>query len=152
MLYLLCPPLVRKSDLILFKIFLVPRSLNDSFPTTVTVLVDGTTIGTYTATTISNANGMTISYSGTGYYIRPNVRRIEGEYDSKSYQKARNSRSAVESLMFTLKNNNDLDRVMRRGINNVRSELLEKVIAYNFDRMILIRKRQQVENDNKQAA
>jgi hypothetical protein len=61
------------------------------------------------------------------------------DYDSKPYLQARNDRSAVESLMFTLKHNHDMDCVMRRGINNVRSELLEKVIAYNIFRLIKLR-------------
>lgn len=61
------------------------------------------------------------------------------EYESDAYKQARNDRSAVESIMFTLKHNHDLDRVMRRGIENVRSELLEKVIAYNFFRLIRVR-------------
>jgi hypothetical protein len=30
---------------------------------------------------------------------------------------------------------------MRRGIENVRAELLEKVIAYNFCRIILVKSR-----------
>lgn len=79
----------------------------------------------------------TVSFSGSkGKKIIP-----AEEYDSKPYQQARNDRSAVESIMYTLKHNHDLDRVMRRGIENVRSELLEKVIAYNFFRIIRIRNR-----------
>lgn len=77
-----------------------------------------------------------VSFSGSkGRNIIP-----AEEYDSKPYQKARNDRSAVESLMFTLKHNHDMDQVMRRGIENVRSELLEKVIAYNFFRLIKLRR------------
>jgi hypothetical protein len=80
-----------------------------------------------------------VSFSGSkGKNIIP-----AAEYDSQPYKDARNDRSAVESLMFTLKHNHDLDRVMRRGIESVRSELLEKVIAYNFLRMITLRKRLQ---------
>lgn len=60
------------------------------------------------------------------------------EYDSKPYRDARNDRSAVESTMFTLKHNHDFDRVMRRGIDRVRSELIEKSVAHNFFRMIAI--------------
>jgi hypothetical protein len=45
--------------------------------------------------------------------------------------------------MFTLKHNNDLETLMRRGIDNVREELLEKVITYNFFRTIMLRKQKQ---------
>lgn len=62
-------------------------------------------------------------------------------YESEVYQKVRDDRSAVESLMFTVKNNHKFDRVMRRGLSNVRAELLEKALAYNISRAILIRER-----------
>lgn len=80
-----------------------------------------------------------VSFSGSkGKSLIP-----AAEYDSQPYKDARNNRSAVESLMFTLKHNHDLDRVMRRGIDAVRSELLEKVIAYNFSRLITFRQRRE---------
>lgn len=59
-------------------------------------------------------------------------------YDSEAYVAARNDRSAVESIIFTLKHNYDLDEVMRRGLVNVRGELLEKVIAHNAFRTIAL--------------
>lgn len=62
------------------------------------------------------------------------------DWESQEYIDARNDRSAVESLMYTIKYKFDFDRVMRRGVKNVEAELLEKVIAYNFCRMIQIRK------------
>lgn len=78
-----------------------------------------------------------VSFSGSkGKNIIP-----AAEYDSQPYKDARNDRSAVESLMFTLKHNHDMDRMMRRGIDSVRSELLEKAIAYNFFRLITLRQR-----------
>ena len=78
-----------------------------------------------------------VSFSGSkGKKITP-----ADEYESKAYREARNDRSAVESLMFTLKHNNDLDQMMRRGLDNVRSELLEKVIVYNFFRMTHLRRK-----------
>ena len=78
-----------------------------------------------------------VSFSGSkGKKITP-----KADYESKAYSRARNDRSAVESLMFTLKHNNDLETVMRRGIDPVREELLEKVVAYNFFRTILLRQR-----------
>ncbi len=65
----------------------------------------------------------------------------EEDWQTDEYVEARNDRSAVESLMFTIKHNFDFGRVMRRGIENVRAELLEKVLAYNFCRAIEVRKR-----------
>ena len=41
-----------------------------------------------------------------------------------------------------MKHNHDMDRVIRRSLDSVRSELLEKVIAYNFLRIITLRQRQ----------
>jgi hypothetical protein len=80
-----------------------------------------------------------VSFSGSkGRNIIP-----PAEYESDAYKAARNNRSSVESLMYTLKNNNELDHVMRRGIDNVREELLGKVIAYNFFRTISLRQRRE---------
>ena len=80
-----------------------------------------------------------VSFSGSkGKKITP-----KADYESKAYVHARKDRSAVESLMFTLKHNNDLETLMRRGIDNVREELLEKVITYNFFRTIMLRRQKQ---------
>ena len=69
-----------------------------------------------------------ISFSGSkGKKLIP-----VAEYDSDEYKKARADRSAVESLMFVLKHNHDFESLKRRGIDSVRSELLEKVLVYNF--------------------
>jgi IS5 family transposase len=65
----------------------------------------------------------------------------EGEWASGKYQHSRAQRSAVESLMFTLKDGFDFGELGRRGLEPVREELLEKVLAYNLCRIILIRKR-----------
>lgn len=62
------------------------------------------------------------------------------DWESEEYVEARNNRSAVESLMFTIKYGFNFGKVMRRGIENVRAELLEKVLAYNFCRMSEVRK------------
>ena len=64
------------------------------------------------------------------------------QWDIEPYRKARNDRSAVESLMFTLKDGFEFGRLARRGIDAARSELTGKVLAYNFCRKIEIRKRQ----------
>jgi IS5 family transposase len=62
------------------------------------------------------------------------------DWDDPEYQAARNDRSAIESLMFTLKHGFDFGRVARRGLENVRAEMLEKVLAYNFCRMATCRR------------
>jgi hypothetical protein len=89
-----------------------------------------------------------VSFSGSkGKKIIP-----EKDYNSPAYQKARKDRSAVESLMFTLKHNHDLDQMMRRGIENVRAEILEKSIAYNFFRLRKIRNDRTKEESSNLAA
>lgn len=89
-----------------------------------------------------------VSFSGSkGKKIIP-----EEDYSSPAYKKARKDRSAVESLMFTLKHNHDLDQMMRRGIENVRAEILEKSIAYNFFRLRKLRNDRAKEESTKLAA
>ena len=63
------------------------------------------------------------------------------DWDSEEYRDARRNRSAVESLMFTIKDGFAFGELGRRGINAVRDELLEKVLAYNCCRAILMKKR-----------
>lgn len=65
------------------------------------------------------------------------------DWESETYRDARRCRSAVESLMFTIKNGFAFGELGRRGIDAVRDELLEKVLAYNCCRSILLRQRQQ---------
>ncbi len=86
-----------------------------------------------------------VSISGSkGKRITP-----ESDWDSPAYLDARRNRSAVESLMFVLKYVFGLKRFRRRGLEEVRAELLEKVIAYNFCRMSYIRKLRQKEAEEK---
>lgn len=63
------------------------------------------------------------------------------DWESETHKNARGDRSAVESLMFTIKDGFDFGELSRRGIDAVQSELTEKVLAYNFCRIILMRKR-----------
>jgi len=63
------------------------------------------------------------------------------DWDSDTYRDARRNRSAVESLMFTIKDGVEFGELGRRGIDAVRSELMEKVLAYNRCRTILMKKR-----------
>ncbi len=44
--------------------------------------------------------------------------------------------------MFCMKFSFNFGRNMRRGIENVRNEMMEKVLAYNFARMVKVRRRQ----------
>lgn len=64
-----------------------------------------------------------------------------GDWDSEEYRDVRRNRSAVESLMFTIKDGFEFGELGRRGLAAVRDELLEKVLAYNCCRIILMRKR-----------
>lgn len=64
----------------------------------------------------------------------------EEDWESEEYILARNNRSAIESLMFTIKYGFDFGQVRRRGLKNVTAELLEKVLAYNTHRIVEMRK------------
>jgi hypothetical protein len=67
------------------------------------------------------------------------------DWESETYRDARRCRSAVESLMFTIKDGFAFGELGRRGIEAVRDELLEKVLAYNCCRSILLKQRQREE-------
>ena len=66
----------------------------------------------------------------------------EEDWTSEIYSQARSDRSAVESLMFTTKHGFEFGQFHRRGIDSVRCEMLEKVMAYNFWRISYERNRQ----------
>jgi len=63
------------------------------------------------------------------------------DWDSEEYREARDLRSAVESLMFTLKQGFDFGEVARRGLSSVHAELLEKALAYNLCHSVRFKKR-----------
>lgn len=65
------------------------------------------------------------------------------DWDSEAYREARRYRSAVESLMFTIKDGFEFGELARRGIGAVRDELLEKVLAYNCCRATLLKRRRE---------
>jgi IS5 family transposase len=65
------------------------------------------------------------------------------DWDSETYRDARRNRSAVESLMFTIKDGFEFGEVGRRGIEAVRAELTEKVLAYNCCRITLMKQRRE---------
>ncbi len=78
-----------------------------------------------------------VSMNGaTGRKVTP-----EEEWFSPLYERARDDRSAVESLVFTLRRKFHLHRFSRRGLVNVEIEMYEKVIAHNLWRIALLRKR-----------
>lgn len=62
------------------------------------------------------------------------------DWDSDEYSDARDLRSAVESLMFTLKQGFDFGEVARRGLSAAHAELLEKALAYNICHLARLRK------------
>jgi hypothetical protein len=68
-------------------------------------------------------------------------------WESEEYISGRRQRSAVESLMFTLKYVFEFGFLRRRGLDNVRAEMTEEVIAYNIRRKILLQEQLQREKD-----
>ena len=54
------------------------------------------------------------------------------QWESQAYKEARRCRSAVESLMSTIKDGFAFGQLGRRGIEAVRDELLEKVLASDW--------------------
>ncbi len=65
----------------------------------------------------------------------------EDLWNHPDYLEQRCKRSAIESLMFTLKFNHNFGRPGRRGVAAVRAELMLKILAYNFDHARLVRGR-----------
>ena len=63
------------------------------------------------------------------------------QWHSAEYRAARAQRSAVESLVFTLKDGHGFGELSRRHLDNVRAELLEKVLAYNVCQLLRVRAR-----------
>ena len=78
------------------------------------------------------------------------------EYDSEDYKKARAKRSGIESVIYVLKYVFEFGQLKRRGIEAVESELLEKVVAYNFKKKVEIVRREEKEKqkarENKKSA
>jgi hypothetical protein len=64
------------------------------------------------------------------------------DWNRPDYRAGRANRSAVESLMFTLKDGYEFGQLLRRENENVRAELTEKVLAYNLDQILRVRERQ----------
>lgn len=70
-------------------------------------------------------------------------RRLLGEdlWADPGYQQLRNDRSAVESVIFVVKHNHGFGQLARRGLEEVRCESLEKIIAYNLWRACVVAER-----------
>ena len=62
-------------------------------------------------------------------------------WKSRPYRQARAERSAIESLVFTLKEGFEFGEMARRTHENVLAEMLEKVLAYNVSQIIRVRKK-----------
>lgn len=65
-------------------------------------------------------------------------------WESDEYIAGRKKRSAIESLMFTLKYVFEFGRLRRRGLENVRAEMTEEIIAYNIRRKIQLEKKEKL--------
>ena len=63
------------------------------------------------------------------------------QWKSRPYRQARAERSAIESLVFTLKEGFEFGEMSRRSHENVLAEMLEKVLAYNISQIIRVRKK-----------
>jgi len=70
-------------------------------------------------------------------------KRMTSEQDWKrpAYRAARANRSGIEALVFTLKHGYEFGQLLRRGHENVRAELTEKILAYNIGQIIRVRER-----------
>ena len=65
-----------------------------------------------------------------------------GDWESEVYRHSRRNRSAVESLIFTIKDDFAFGELGRRGIDEVGDKLVEKILYYNYLQIILMKKRQ----------
>lgn len=63
------------------------------------------------------------------------------DWESEAYRQARNARSAVESVIFTIRYKFYLYKFSRCGIEAVTAELMEKVVAYNLWRAATLRRK-----------
>src|SRR4030081_924161 len=63
------------------------------------------------------------------------------QWKSTAYRQGRAERSAMESLVFTLKEGFEFGEMVRRTHENVLAEMLEKVLAYNISQIIRVRKK-----------
>ena len=76
----------------------------------------------------------------------------EQQWKSRPYRQARAERSAMESLVFTLKEGFEFGEMARRTHQNVLAEMLEKVLAYNISQIIRVRKKLSEQEEMQRAA
>src|ERR1700736_2684744 len=74
------------------------------------------------------------------------------QWKSQPYRQARAERSAIESMVFTLKEGFEFGEMVRRTHENVQAEMLEKVLAYNISQIIRVRKKLSEPQEMEQAA
>lgn len=74
------------------------------------------------------------------------------EWKRADYRAARSNRSGIESLVFTLKDGYEFGQLLRRGRENVRAELTEKILAYNIEQIIRVRARRAKDSQEKSLA
>ena len=74
------------------------------------------------------------------------------QWNSRPYRQARTERSAMESLLFTLKEGFQFGVLARRSHGNVLAEMLEKVLAYNICQIIRSRKKLSESEEIQQAS
>jgi len=74
------------------------------------------------------------------------------EWKRPDYRAARANRSGIESLVFTLKDGYEFGQLLRRGNENVRAELTEKILAYNIGQIVRVRERRARESQEKSLA
>ena len=74
------------------------------------------------------------------------------QWKSQPYRQARAERSAMESLVFTLKEGFEFGQMVRRTHDNVLAEMLEKVLAYNICQIIRARKKLSERQETERAA
>lgn len=73
----------------------------------------------------------------------------EEKYESQPYREARRRRSTVESTIYVQKHVYGFGEASRRGIESVRAELTEDVIAHNFFRMVQRKREQKKQREQK---
>jgi hypothetical protein len=74
------------------------------------------------------------------------------QWKSQPYRQARADRSAMESLVFTLKEGFEFGQMVRRTHDNVLAEMLEKVLAYNIRQIIRVRRKLSARQETERAA
>ena len=83
----------------------------------------------------------TNSYNG----VKGRKLTSEEDWESTVYQIARAERSMIEGLFSTLKTVQGFGKLSRRGLENGKSEILEKILVQNFYRLGILRKRREEE-------